>query len=112
MHSQSRNLPLLLQFETAAFLLGSMADTLMTCLLLQNDAIYEANPVARFFLNEWGYAGMVSFKAFMVTFICAITQVIAYSKPSYSRRILKFGAFVMVCVVTYSCLIACFPLVH
>ena len=69
-------LPLPLQRESSLFLIASVLDVLMTCMLLEDltgvtgrTIFYESNPVARYFFQGWGLAGIVYFKFFMVGFI-------------------------------------------
>lgn len=95
-----RRLPF--EHETAVFLLVSVFDVLMTWFMLRSGRFYEANPVARYFINHWGARGMVYFKFSVVAFVCVLTQVIAARRPVTAERILKFATIVVACVVVYS----------
>jgi len=95
-----RQLPL--ETETAAFVFVSAADIFMTWILLTVGGFVESNPVARYFLDNWGRFGFVGFKFAMVLFICLIAQVIATKKPAIARGILTFGTVVVFLVVLYS----------
>jgi hypothetical protein len=90
------------EHETALFLLVSVFDVLMTYLMLRSGRFYEANPVARFFINHWGPQGMVYFKFSVVAFICVLTQIIATRKPLLAERVLQFATVIVSCVVVYS----------
>ena len=102
-------LPLPLQRESSLFLIASVLDVLMTCMLLEDltgvtgrTIFYESNPVARYFFQGWGLAGIVYFKFFMVGFIEVIAHVIALKNVAIGRRLLDFGTLVVSVVVVYS----------
>jgi Domain of unknown function (DUF5658) len=102
-------LPLPLQRESSLFLIASVLDVLMTCMLLEDltgvtgrTIFYESNPVARYFLQGWGLAGIVYFKFIMVGFIEVISHVIALKNVAVGRRLLDFGTLVVSVVVVYS----------
>lgn len=90
------------EHETALFLMVSVFDVLMTYLMLRSGRFYEANPVARFFINHWGPRGMVYFKFVVVAFVCILTQIIATRKPVLAERVLQFATVIVSCVVVYS----------
>lgn len=90
------------EHETALFLLVSVFDVLMTYFMLRSGRFYEANPIARFFINHWGPRGMVYFKFAVVAFICVLTQIIATRKPILAERVLQFATVIVSCVVVYS----------
>ena len=94
--------PLPLERECGLFVLASALDVLMTYLLLLRDDFTESNPIALFFLINWGIAGMVAFKFAMVAVVAAIAQYIAMTKLSLARRVLNFGTLVVAGVVIYS----------
>ena len=93
-----RQLPL--QNETTIFILVNVLDIFMTYILIRFGGV-EANPIARFFLNRWGFAGMIFFKLGMVAFITVLSQIIAQRKLQTARRLLQFGTIVVAIVVVY-----------
>jgi|SRR5580704_4935830 hypothetical protein len=105
-------LPLPLQRESSLFLIVSVLDVLMTCLLLQDltgvtgrTIFYESNPVARYFFEHWQLGGIIYFKFGMVAFIEIIAHLIALKKVPVGRRLLDFGTLVVSVVVIYSMLL-------
>src|SRR5215471_13598299 len=61
------------------FILLGVADLLITCYLLgaAPGQFYESNPVARWWLDRWGWAGLASFKAATVLLALAAVGVVA-----------------------------------
>lgn len=105
-------LPLPLQRESSLFLIVSVLDVLMTCLLLEDLTgvtgrviFYESNPVANYFLAGWGLAGIIYFKFAMVAFIEVISHLVALKNVSAARRLLEFGTLAVSVVVIYSMLL-------
>jgi hypothetical protein len=101
--------PLPLQRESSLFLIASVLDVLMTCMLLEDltgvtgrTIFYESNPVAGYFFQHWHLAGIVYFKFAMVGFIEVIAHVIALKNVPVGRRLLDFGTLVVSLVVIYS----------
>jgi Domain of unknown function (DUF5658) len=102
-------LPLPLQRESCLYLIVSVLDVMMTCLLLGDlmgvtgeTIFYESNPVARYFLEGWGLTGIIFFKFGMVAFIEVISQIVATKNEAAGRRLLEFGTLVVSVVVIYS----------
>jgi hypothetical protein len=105
-------LPLPLQRESCLFLIVSVLDVMMTCLLLGDlmgvtgeTIFYESNPVARYFFEGWGLAGIIFFKFGMVAFIEVISHIVAIKNVAAGRRLLEFGTLVVSFVVIYSLLL-------
>jgi hypothetical protein len=101
--------PLPLQRESSLFLIASVLDVLMTCMLLEDltgvtgrTIFYESNPVARYFFQGWGLAGIVYFKFIMVGFIEVIAHIVALKTVPVGRRLLDFGTLIVCVVVIYS----------
>ncbi len=90
-----------MQTEVSVFILVGVLDIVMTNLLLRHGAV-EANPVARFFLNNWGFRGMIAFKMVTITFVIVIAQIVAQHKMSSAKRILYLGTAIVGIVVCYS----------
>ncbi len=105
-------LPLPLQRESSLFLIVSVLDVLMTCLLLEDltgvagrTIFYESNPVARFFFVHWHLSGIVYFKFGMVAFIEVLAHLVALKNVPVGRRLLEFGTLAVSVVVIYSMLL-------
>ncbi len=93
-----------LQDETAMFILVNVLDIYITYMLLAVGGS-EANPVARFFLDRWGFDGMIFFKMMIIAFYCVVTLVIAGHHLERAKSLLRFGTVVVAVVVIYgSCL--------
>lgn len=90
-----------LQNETTAFILVNVLDIFMTYVLIRLGGV-EANPVARFFLDRWGFNGIIWFKLAMVAFVAVLAQIIARRKPRAAQRLLLFGTLIVGAVVCYS----------
>ena len=93
------------QQETLLFVLVSALDVFMTYILLcqgEGGLFMESNPVARFFIAEWGPKGMVYFKFAMVAFVSVLAQIIARHKPRVARWLLLGATGVVSLVVVYS----------
>lgn len=92
------------QQETLLYVLVSSLDLFMTYILLsQSGGVFmEANPVARFFIAEWGAKGMVYFKFSMVAFVCVLAQIIARYRPRSARWLLLGATALVSVVVVYS----------
>lgn len=95
-----RSVPLLA--ETAWFLVFSAGDMLMTWLLLSRGGHYESNRLARWFLHNWGMAGMMTFKLGMSLFVVILSQIIAREDRDKARWVLQVGYFIIGLVVIYS----------
>jgi hypothetical protein len=91
-----------LQQEMVMYVIVSAMDLLMTYNLLSRGQFVEANPVARFFIREWGPKGMVYFKFGMVAVVCVLAQIIAQSKPKAARWLLLGATALVSIVVIYS----------
>lgn len=94
-----RQLPL--QNETTYFILVNVLDLFMTYLVLAVQGI-EANPIAAFFLDRWGFPGMIAYKMVIVAVVCTISQVVAQRNMRYARGLLWLGIIVVGLVVLYS----------
>lgn len=88
--------------DITRFLLVSALDVFMTFILLYDGQFEESNPVARYFLDRWGLAGMIYFKFALAALVCCISQIVARKKPHLARFVLQFGTVVVACVVLYS----------
>ena len=93
-----RELPL--QNQTNTFILINVFDVFMTYTLIRFGGI-EANPVARVFLDRWGFNGMISFKMVIVAFVCIVAQIIGHRRLRTAKTLLNFGTLVTGTVVIY-----------
>jgi hypothetical protein len=86
------------------FALLSAADLALTWWLLghSDGQVYEANPVARWWLTRFGWLGLAGFKAAVVLLVVALTAVIAPSRPRSAGRLLGLGCACLAVVVFYS----------
>jgi hypothetical protein len=86
------------------FVLLSLADLVLTCRLLGHSGgqVYEANPVAQWWLARLGAAGLVYFKGADVLLVLILAAFIARTRPRAAGRILTFGCVTLVLVVLYS----------
>lgn len=97
-----------LEGETGLFILASTLDVLMTYYLINHAPvashllIVESNPLARYFMDSWGFDGVVYFKFGLVAFVSLICQVIARSRVDLARRVLYFATVLVTGVVVYS----------
>lgn len=97
-----RELPL--QDETSYFILANVLDIVLTFLLLRSGAI-EANPLADFVYQIWGFNGMIAFKMLIVAAVCVLAQIIALRNRSRARFVLVAGTIIVGLVVAYSMLL-------
>jgi len=93
-----------LQKETLLFVVVSSMDLFMTYILLSRGGgqFVESNPVARFFLREWGPDGLIGFKFAMVALVCVLAQIISRPKPDVARWLLLGATALIAVVVVYS----------
>ena len=95
----TRKIPL--QDETSYFILVNVLDIFMTYILLRFGAI-EANPIANFFLERFGFNGMIFFKLAVTAGVCVIAQIIALKSIAKARAVLALGTVLVGLVVAYS----------
>ena len=88
--------------EVWLFLLLSVADIVLTYVLVGYFRHIEANPIARYFINHWGLKGMIGFKLSMVAVFLAVTLIIAQTRTVPARRLLRLMTVVVGAVVIYS----------
>ncbi len=90
-----------LQNETTYFILVNVLDIFLTYLLLVVGAV-ESNPIANFFLERWGFSGMIAYKMVMVAFVCVLAQIVARRNLPRARMLLWLGCLIVGAVVLYS----------
>ena len=92
-----------LETETCFFILANALDVVMTYLLLNHGPEFqESNGVARYFLDRFGFSGMICFKFVLVAFVAVVTQLIARSHLKTARTVLVAGTAIVGAVVVYS----------
>lgn len=91
-----------LQTETSVFILLNCLDVFMTYILLTKPRAFESNPVANYFLHNFGFNGMVVFKLVIVALVCVIAQVAALKKVRLGQFLLIAGSVLVGYVVVYS----------
>jgi Domain of unknown function (DUF5658) len=97
-----------LEGETGLFIAASTLDVMMTNFLINHANVashvlfVESNPLARYFMDSWGFDGVVYFKFGLVAFVSLICQVIARSRIVVARRVLYFATALVSAVVAYS----------
>jgi hypothetical protein len=91
-----------LQTETSVFILLNCLDVFMTYILLTKPGAFESNPVANYFLHNFGFNGMVIFKLVIVAVVCVIAQIAALKKIRLGQFLLIAGSLLVGYVVVYS----------
>lgn len=90
-----------LQNATTIFILINTFDIFMTYVLMRFGAI-EVNPVANYFMDRWGFSGLILLKLSVVAFVCVLAQIIALKKRGTARGLLIAGSTLVGLVVVYS----------
>lgn len=90
-----------LQTETTTFILINCLDIFLTNILLRKGAI-EANPIADYFMQRWGFYGAIAFKLAIVAVVAVIAQIVAIKKLETARALLILGTLIVGAVVAYS----------
>src|SRR5260370_32741160 len=83
----------------------SAADLCITSSLLQHGggAFYEGNPIANAWLNSYGWAGLIVFKAIAMSIVIGTCAFISLSRPRTGGLVLVFACTIVAAVVLYSC---------
>jgi len=89
---------------TVIFALLSLGDLALTWWLLEHSGrvIFEGNPVADWWLNQFGWSGLAGFKAAMVLLVIILTTLIARQRPRAASRTLRFACAALVLVMLHS----------
>jgi hypothetical protein len=90
------------------FLLLSIADLYLTWRLVsQGDGrLLESNPVASYWLSNYGWSGMIAFKLGMVVLIGTLAGLIAWRRPRTSELMMTFACGAQSAVAVYSIFLA------
>lgn len=97
--------PLSLHNETSYFIFANFMDLVMTLILLRYSAV-EANPIANYFYQRYGFVGMIGLKIASVSLVCIVAQSIASRSRSKARWLLIGGTILVATVVVYSIFLA------
>jgi hypothetical protein len=91
-------------WKLSLFAMLSATDAALTWRLLDRpDApVYEMNPLARWFLEQLGWPGLIGFKAVLVGVVSLAVVFIARYRPCTAGRLLGFACCASVFVVGYS----------
>jgi hypothetical protein len=90
------------------FVLLSVLDLLLTTWLLRagGGQVYEANPLAAWWLGRFGWAGLAAFKAAAVLFAVAAFAALHWYRPDAARRVMTLTCAALALVVLYSASLA------
>jgi Domain of unknown function (DUF5658) len=90
------------------FALLGLADLALTAYLLREcpGQFYESNPLARWWLDGWGWVGLIAFKASLVLAVLVTVRLVALQRPRTATRVLGFSCGVTGLVLGYSGLLA------
>jgi hypothetical protein len=91
--------------KLSLFLFLSLTDLFLTWrLLLQSHGqVYESNPIADWWLSNYGWSGLAAFKIAMALSVAVLATAISMVRPRTGGRLLAFGCSVLLIVVLYSC---------
>jgi Domain of unknown function (DUF5658) len=86
------------------FVCLSLADLVLTWHLLTNGEgdVYEGNPVARWWLERYGWVGLTFFKLGLMLFIVGVMVVVARHRPQAAGWLLVISCGILAAVVAYS----------
>jgi hypothetical protein len=89
----------------ALFVALGLVDLGVTWYLLQISGghIYESNPVARWWLDRWGWAGLVGFKLGLIVLATSAIALVARWRPRAAAGTLAFSCAATFAVIVYSC---------
>src|SRR5690349_18620406 len=91
--------------KSVLFAVLGLADLLLTSYLLRTEygSVYESNPVARWWLARWGWAGLAGFKLAIILLVIASVKLIARYRPRTATHVLSFACGATALVIGYSC---------
>jgi hypothetical protein len=87
----------------------SLADLVLTWVLLQraDGRAWESNPVASWWLEHFGWAGLSGYKLGNVLLVAALAWVVSRRRPRAAGGLLAFGCTSLLAVVAYSTFLVC-----
>jgi hypothetical protein len=82
----------------------NVADLLLTWRLLGDghSLFYESNPIARWWLRQGGWVGLIAFKGMVVALVLGIFLALLQQRPETGQRLLCFASSLLIVVVLYS----------
>jgi hypothetical protein len=94
------------------FALLSLVDLALTRWLLgrSRGQVYEANPIAKWFLERHGWPGMACFKGAVVLLVMGLYAIIVRYRPRAAWGVLTFGCASLSIVVCYSLILCQSPI--
>jgi Domain of unknown function (DUF5658) len=95
---------ILFTVEVVVYALLSFADLILTTVLLRfgGGGVYEGNPIARSWLEAFGWRGLIAFKLVSSSLVAFVSLVIYYYRPRLGTAIIALGCLVMGIVVAHS----------
>lgn len=100
--------PLLFTGKLLLFVGLSAADFAMTWFLISRGGgeVYEANPVAAWWLGRHGWFGLALFKASIVGIVASLLLTVWRNRPISGHRLATFACLIVAAVVGYSGVLA------
>jgi hypothetical protein len=88
----------------ALYVTLSFLDLVLTGVVLRysNGRIYESNPIAGAWLEDYGWRGLVTFKVLMLLLVSLVSIFVSTRNPRAGTRLLTFACLVVGLVVLYS----------
>jgi len=93
-----------LEHESCVFLLVNLADVVATAWLTHAGGFREANRIAVWVLQHWGWRGLLAYKFGLVAIICLLAQAIARRRPDTARQLLN-GASILFAVIVLAAVV-------
>jgi hypothetical protein len=96
--------------KVSLFALLSLADLYLTWLLLAHGQgrIYESNPLARWWLEQYGWLGLAAFKLSATLLVVGLAVTISAHRPRTGGWVLTFACSILALVILYSSSLAGF----
>lgn len=98
-HGREKDMVYLVVAANLIFVMLSICDILVTNMCFKDNLMFEFNPIARIYV-EFGFSGLIYFKAILVAFINMVVSLIPYIK--YKCYIWISANVVTMFVVFYS----------
>jgi hypothetical protein len=92
------------------FLVLSVLDLFLTWHLVHgaDGWVYESNPLASWWLERWGWLGLIFFKVSAVSVVSWIWYIVTPLRPRLANMVLSFACATLALVVLYSTSLASF----
>jgi len=91
---------LVLEEETAVFILVNFADVVLTAISFYYGGA-EVNPLADSIIDRFGLQGLAFYKFALVTFVILTCQYVYRTHPKTARAVLVFGSVAYACLMAY-----------